>query len=141
MSDPDGWMVIRAGDGHLLMSREEALKAAATATNRAALGGRTAVYVVAAVTIEVDPRPSAGPHETLKIDPIYERGYQDGEANREDDIRIAVQYATTPAELIEQLRRVTGDPDLELGSEWAMGDSDDVPAAVTIDKEARVWQN
>ena len=52
MSDPDGWMVIRADGPHMLMSREEAVKAAATATNRAALGGRTAVYVVAAVTID-----------------------------------------------------------------------------------------
>lgn len=50
-------MVIRADGPHMLMSREEALKAAATATNRAALGGRTAVYVVAAVTIDKEEAP------------------------------------------------------------------------------------
>ena len=48
---------------------------------------------------------------------IYDQGYRDGEASREADICIAVAYSATLAELIERLRRITGDPTLELGSE------------------------
>jgi hypothetical protein len=48
----------------------------------------------------------------------YEQGYRDGESNREADIRVAVQYATSLDELLGQLRRITGDDELELGSEW-----------------------
>ena len=52
-------------------------------------------------------------------DADYETGYRDGEANREADIRIAVTYSRDLDELLERLRGITGDPGLELGSEWA----------------------
>ncbi len=51
-------------------------------------------------------------------EPGYEQGYRDGESNREADIRIAVEYSSTLQELLAQLRAITGDPDLELGSEY-----------------------
>lgn len=47
----------------------------------------------------------------------YEQGYRDGESSREADVRIAVAQSASLEELITRLRGITGDPELELGSE------------------------
>ena len=68
-------------------------------------------WYLAILALADDPPP---PDQALG----YDTGYRDGEHNREADIRVAVQYACTHAELIERLRGITDDPELELGSEW-----------------------
>ena len=54
----------------------------------------------------------------MAINYQYETGYAAGEHNRECDIAIAIQFSRTYEELLEQLRRICDDPELELGSEW-----------------------
>jgi hypothetical protein len=49
----------------------------------------------------------------------YEQGYVDGKGSVAADIRISVRHAVTLTDLLNQLRRITGDPDLELGSDYA----------------------
>lgn len=48
----------------------------------------------------------------------YEEGYRDGELNREADIIVAIEYAINLDELLTQLRYITNNPNVKLGSQW-----------------------